>query len=531
MGGGGGGAGGSPSIPSVSENVSTPASGNGGLGFLSNITGTDAYYGGGGGGSAFYDWGNNPGSIKSIGGSGVGGDGGYIIGDRYDSANWVAGKPGLDNFGGGGGAGPVAYWYFGGPGPGSGGSGTVVIARPTYGQASDLSVHSGGKIIGVENISNINNLSLSSSGNGSASVSIPLSLITNTTSFTKGGSDKYVVEGLGNYSHTLTVNGGTLSLTNSPSNLLTIETLELDGGGLELDINNPQDLVVNNLSTFANSPITNAQTVTVNGVTNLGSSISSLGDQEYKNDVTLWSDTSLLSTTGNVVFGGKVLGYVSTLQFLGDGQYLFQDPSGTNTSGSVTSLAGLPGGFKLSYDPNSRQYGFQSAFTSQGTALIVAGGGAGGVGGGGGGGVLNSTVMLNSNVIYSVKVGLGGLTNNNGQNIGDNGGDSQFGNLIAYGGGGGGSAYSKDWRCCWLSGSDGGSGGGGAFYNWTQGGLGEVVVLADHQSILDQITPHLMKQVTAVLVLFQTLLERLHIMVAVAVAALLIGLTQEQLGA
>ena len=59
----------------------------------------------------------------------------------------------------------------------------------------------------------------------------------------------------------------------------------------------------------------------------------------------------------------------------------------------------------------------------------------------------------------------------------------------------------------------------------------EVVVLADHQSILDQITPHLMKQVTAVLVLFQTLLERLHIMVAVAVAALLIGLTQEQLGA
>ena len=476
MGGGGGGAGSSPFIPINGQNVSNLNSGNGGSGLASNITGTITYYGGGGGASPFYDWGSNPGSAKTVGGNGGGGAGGYITGnpgDQWNSANWVVGTAGLANTGGGGGAGPIVCCW-NGPGAGSGGSGTVIIARPTYGQSTDLTVNSGKAIIGIENISNINRLSLSSSSGSSTPINVPLSLVLGTTSFTKGGTDTYVVNGLGNYSAPLTVTGGVLSIINSPGNLLNIDTLVLNGGGLALDAVNPQDLIVNNLSTFTNSPITNAKTVTVNGVANLGSSITSSGDQYFANDVTLWSNTTLTSTNGNVVFGGKVLGYISTLQFLGNGDYVFQDPDGMNTNGTVSSASTLPGGFILSYNATSNQYGFTSAFGSQGRALVVAGGGAGALGGGGGGGVLLGDVTLNANTIYTVIVGQGGLTSNNGYYSGGNGGDSQFGSgLIAKGGGGGGSVVGQNGNgCCWMSGYAGGSGGGGAFWNWTQGGSG-----------------------------------------------------------
>ncbi|WP_281971363.1 MULTISPECIES: glycine-rich domain-containing protein [unclassified Polynucleobacter] len=476
MGGGGGGAGSSPVIPTNGSNVANANSGNGGSGVASNITGTNMYYGGGGGASPFYDWGSNPGSAKSVGGIGGGGAGGYITGnpgDQGNSANWVAGTAGQANTGGGGGAGPIVCCW-NGPGAASGGSGTVIIARPTYGQATDLIINSGRAIIGIENISNINNLSLSSSSGSSTPINIPLSLVQSTTNFTKGGTDTYVVNGLGNYANTLTVTGGVLSVINSPNNLFNVNNLVLNGGGLALDAASPQDLVVNNLSTYANSPITNAKTVTVNGVTNLGSSITSSGDQFYANDVTLWSNTTLTSSNGNVVFGGKVVGYISTLQFLGNGDYLFQDPNGTNTNGTVSNAATLPGGFILSYDSVLGQYGFKSAFSSQGIALIVGGGGAGALGGGGGGGVLQTNFSIDGNSLYSVVVGAGGNTNCGGYCSGSNGGDSRFGTqLIAFGGGGGGSVVGPNGQsCCWMSGYAGGSGGGGAFWNWTQGGSG-----------------------------------------------------------
>ena len=57
------------------------------------------------------------------------------------------------------------------------------------------------------------------------------------------------------------------------------------------------------------------------------------------------------------------------------------------------------------------------------------------------------------------------------------------------------------------------------------------MALVRRQSTRDQITPHLMKQVTAALGLFQTLLERLNIMAVAVAVAHLIGLTPEQLGA
>jgi filamentous hemagglutinin family protein len=495
IGGGGGGAGASPTIPSSGENVSSLASANGGTGFYSNITGTATYYGGGGGGSAFYDWGNNPGSVKGSGGQGGGGDGGYITGNQYDSANWVAGASGLSNTGGGGGGGPIAYWWIGGPGAGSGGSGTVIIARPTYGQPTDLTIHSGGKIIGVENISNINKLDLASSGNGDTPVTLSLDLILGTTSFTKGGSDKYVINGLANYTDpinrkTLTVNGGELYLTYSPDyNNLNIDTLNLNGGSLILDKAHPQNLIVTDLYTqtdgtyttidnvaYPTGSIVYAKTIAVSGEAYLGSTISSDGDQTYANGVTLWNDTNLTSASGTVTFGGDVIGYVSRLKFLGNAQYEFTKPNGAITSGPQnpsTSLSAftLPGGFILSFA--NGEYGFRSSFNSLGQVLVVAGGGAGGMGGGGAGGVIETNVTLTKDLPYSVKVGDGGTTSNGGYYSGNNGGDSLFGTIRALGGGGGGSLFGQNGQgCCWENGFAGGSGGGGTMWEWNTGGAG-----------------------------------------------------------
>jgi hypothetical protein len=94
-------------------------------------------------------------------------------------------------------------------------------------------------------------------------------------------------------------------------------------------------------------------------------------------------------------------------------------------------------------------------------ALCVAGGGGGGrYGGGGGGGVMHGVSnLLTSGQSYTVTVGGGGTGNWNdlgGANYlrGDNGGNSQFLNIVAFGGGGGGSFNTT------TSGSNGGSGGG-----------------------------------------------------------------------
>jgi hypothetical protein len=324
----------------------------------------------------------------------------------------------------------------------------------------------------IENISNINNLDLASSGNTS-NVILPVSLIANTTGFTKGGTDTYVIDALWNYSNTLTVNGGTLSLTNSPYNNLTINTLVLNGGALALDQAKPQNLILTNLDTYANSPITNAQTVSVSGAARLGSEIISIGDISFAQDVILWNHTTLTSTSGNVIFGGDVIGYVSTLQFLGNGRYVFQEPNHSPSSGTINSPVNLPGGFTLTY--SNGQYAFTSTLSdSQGQLLIVGGGGAGGQGGGGGGGVVITDITLNQNQSYLIAVGAGGV---NPQNYsyysGGNGGNSQFGSYVAVGGGGGGAVINSTTnQCCWLNGQDGGSGGGGPTNAWQSGGAG-----------------------------------------------------------
>ncbi len=110
--------------------------------------------------------------------------------------------------------------------------------------------------------------------------------------------------------------------------------------------------------------------------------------------------------------------------------------------------------------------------------LVVAGGGSGGRnvtggitnnlgGGGGAGGYLTGSININAGT-YSVIVGDGGIPQNIGvgDGVGSNGGDSNFGQIIAYGGGAGGTLSTP-------AGKYGGSGGGGGYLTtYDSGGSG-----------------------------------------------------------
>ena len=118
----------------------------------------------------------------------------------------------------------------------------------------------------------------------------------------------------------------------------------------------------------------------------------------------------------------------------------------------VQTGEGGPGIVMVAYESDQVDTSFNAE------VLVVAGGGGGkgnGGGGGGGGGVVyRSSYPISHSETFTISIGSGGtynLANNNG-------GNSEFGHLLAYGGGGGGTQNEN--------GKDGGcGGGGGAFTN------------------------------------------------------------------
>ena len=132
LGGGGGGANikGGKSI-SVGNGQVTGATGDGGAGILTTITGSNVYYGGGGGGGARDDNTTTTFGVGGIGGGGNGRVGGSAPAPNDDTygGNGVNGTP---NTGGGGGGGGGDYGtvviYSGG----NGGSGIVIVRFPSY---------------------------------------------------------------------------------------------------------------------------------------------------------------------------------------------------------------------------------------------------------------------------------------------------------------------------------------------------------------------------------------------------------------
>lgn len=127
---------------------------------------------------------------------------------------------------------------------------------------------------------------------------------------------------------------------------------------------------------------------------------------------------------------------------------------------------------KLNFSKLLKSSNFSSPIIAEVLVIGGGGGGAGDRGGGGGaGGVNYAKIELSQNILYPVQVGEGGRRGGGNPAYGSgtagrgqNGGNSFFGDIIAYGGGGGGAGSAH-------GGSAGGSGGGGAGPNLA-GGVG-----------------------------------------------------------
>lgn len=124
-----------------------------------------------------------------------------------------------------------------------------------------------------------------------------------------------------------------------------------------------------------------------------------------------------------------------------------------------------PYSYDASFAPNP--YTVKSV---DGRLLVVGGGGSGGTsassqGGGGGGGagglIYNSSYSLKQGTSYPIVVGAGGSAVAGTSLRGNNGVNSSFGDVVAYGGGGGGSINALS------EGLIGGSGGGGGYKGYT----------------------------------------------------------------
>jgi hypothetical protein len=134
----------------------------------------------------------------------------------------------------------------------------------------------------------------------------------------------------------------------------------------------------------------------------------------------------------------------------------------TRTVDQISPIPTELGGYRLHTYTTVGTSGFTPACTGFVEVLVVAGGGSGpsnnggGAGGGGGGGVIYSnSYQVIANTRYTVTVGAGGAAIS-GAFVGNNGGISQFGSLVAVGGGGGGNNTQP--------GRAGGSGGGSGEY-------------------------------------------------------------------
>jgi hypothetical protein len=222
-------------------------------------------------------------------------------------------------------------------------------------------------------------------------------------------------------------------------------------------------------------------------------SIVNAGNGWYRCAVTITHSTALYGSTGPQLYMANDTGTASS--FTGDGVsgvYIWGAQMETNfgttsyipTSGSTVTRAadvvgpGTSGIYGLEDRQNTTaiddQFTVQSFTTTGSTAwtapldvtsvevLVVAGGGAGGggsgaIGGGGGGAggiIYNTSYPVTPGTTYPIVVGDGGVGAL--RNIGTNGGNSQFGALVARGGGAGASDSNLS-----NVGTPGGSGGGG----------------------------------------------------------------------
>jgi hypothetical protein len=478
-GGGGGGAGGPGGTGGGTSLV-----GGGGPGLCFDITGTATWYAGGGGGGSYS---STTGGTFGKGGIGGGGDGNSANGSATINASAVASSGVANTGGGGGGGGGDGY-----PG-GAGGSGIIVIKY--YNTVDEIDprgmIRYNTDTSNIESWDGINSWKTMDPRRNQASHN----LITFSEQFSHASWNKVNTTVVAN---TVVAPDGTLtadSLFESASTSghdinhgtffaitagLTY-TFSLYVKGISRDyvfIN-----IVNSSYTSGASARYRLSTKTVDTTSNvngagayIGSGIIDAGNGWYR----IWITGTISSgTQGNIT--------ISTVNDTGGTFYLGETNKGLAIWGAQVELGSTVGPYQktetLVSPIQSTYLGYNiHSFTTAGTSywspahtgtvevLVVAGGGGGGgmvsggtprtAGGGGGGVIYNAEYTVVSGKQYTVTVGGGGAAGGlNVSAVGANGGNSQFGSLLAIGGGGGGVGATND--AVLLAGRSGGSGGGG----------------------------------------------------------------------
>jgi hypothetical protein len=180
-------------------------------------------------------------------------------------------------------------------------------------------------------------------------------------------------------------------------------------------------------------------------INNNATDIQISGDGNYTNTYMVSCQNIMGRSTDGLTFQSYPINYTSPIASPGITKSTFTDDFGVNYT--LWTCTNSYGTIKFPYE-----------ISNVNCIIVGAGGGGGGYNGGGGGGAGNivTTTFLSLNAgTYPIRVGLGG-------NIGENGKDSTFNNIISVGGGSGGTPG--------FPGLKGACGGGGSINN--SGGIG-----------------------------------------------------------
>jgi len=470
-GGAGGGGAGLPGGWSARNSNGTGVGGGGGNGLYFSITGTGTWYAGGGGGAASNNFANATvyGGAGGLGGGGAGAPG--TAGSSY-SGN-ASGTAGTASTGGGGGGG---YATSGG----AGGSGTVVIR---YNVVSDNSTPAGqirynteAKTVEVyennysgwvaqdykRNFGGHNLFAYSSTFTNASWLGNNSTVASNSTIAPDGTGNVYTATPTtGNTTHQLYYQTGVAVIA-----VLYTFSIYLKANGYT-------ETKLADVST-GNGVWFNLSTGVVGTATSgFVGTIVSAGNSWYRCSITF------TPSAGTQYYGIYIGNTTETASFAGDGTsgvfvwgaQLEQATSAgpyVRTLGANSPIPSTIGQYRYHAYTNTGTSSFVAANTGYVEVLVVGGGGGGGSsgtiqagGGGGAGGVVyTAEYPVIAGRTYQVIVGAGGAAGSSSSSggyawNGVNGGNSQFGTIIAVGGGGGGGQQDQ-------AGLPGGSGGGRA---------------------------------------------------------------------
>ena len=438
LGGGGGGANikGGKSTSVGNGQITGSATGDGGAGILTTITGSNVYYGGGGGGGAALN-----GDVTTFGVGGIGGGGNGRVGG-YDDTYGGNGLSGTTNTGGGGGGGGgggssgILYYGRGG----DGGSGIVIVRFPSYTFSTPINYLTVSSVNNVYyNISYLNtSLSQVDYPDPSGYTVYIFNSANNTTSGTVTATPNntidisYVVVGGGGSGGTGQGGGGgaggvVIGYNGSVSSALN---LTIGAGGIPADTLYSQPGAKG--TNGSNSTITGAFTSTAGG--------GGAGGGTNSGGVSLSNGNSGNSTNGSGGGGGANSdGTTYGLGGSGDGT----GGNGGQGNNGGTGYGGGGGGASAIGSNSSGGAGAGGAGTySSILGYNVGGGGGGGSGGAGidgasgglgGGGQGRGTALVAGGALYTdPKVGENGVNGTGG-----GGGGGAFGSASFMGGNGG----------------------------------------------------------------------------------------------